>query len=106
MCLSRTVSGRQARRYCQREEPGESDRSHLVPKVAWRIACSSKAVARPRGDAVSKPSPADAARAGARPAQRAVGPVPPPRKRRVASQLIVLIAIPVALGLAVAGLRV
>src|SRR5581483_2507134 len=104
MCLSRTVSGRQARRYCQRGEPGESDRSHLVSKVAWRIACSSKAVARPRGDAVSQPSPADAVRPRPLPAQRTAGQAP--RKRRVASQLIVLVAIPVVLGLIVAGLRV
>ncbi len=53
---------------------------------------------------MSQPSPADAVRPRPLPAQRTAGQAP--RKRRVASQLIVLVAIPVVLGLIVAGLRV
>lgn len=53
---------------------------------------------------MSQPSSADAVRPRPLPSQRAAGQAP--RKRRVASQLIVLVAIPVILGLIVAGLRV
>jgi signal transduction histidine kinase len=48
----------------------------------------------------------DAASPGVRPAQRGAGASPAPRNWRLASRLIVLVAIPTMLGLALTGLRV
>jgi signal transduction histidine kinase len=55
---------------------------------------------------VSQPSPADALFPDASPAQGAAGAALTPPKRRVVWQLIVLVAIPVVLGLTLAGLSV
>ena len=55
---------------------------------------------------MSQSSSADAAPPGARPAQRGAGSALAPRNWRVTSRLIVLVAIPVLLGLALTGLRV
>jgi signal transduction histidine kinase len=55
---------------------------------------------------MSQSSPADAVPPGALPTQRAAGPALAPRKRWVVWQLIVLVAIPAVLGLALTGIRV
>ncbi len=55
---------------------------------------------------MSRSRPADAARPGALPAQRGSGSALAPRNWRVASRLIVLVAIPTVLALALTGLRV
>jgi signal transduction histidine kinase len=55
---------------------------------------------------VSQSSSADAAPPGALPAHRGAGSALAPRNWRVASRLIVLVAIPTVLGLALTGLRV
>jgi signal transduction histidine kinase len=55
---------------------------------------------------MSRSSSADASPPGAAPAQRGAGSALAPRNWRVASRLIVLVAIPTLLGLALAGLQV
>jgi signal transduction histidine kinase len=55
---------------------------------------------------MSQPSSADAASPGALPARRGTGSALAPRNWRVACRLIVLVAIPTVLGLALTGLRV
>ena len=55
---------------------------------------------------MSQPSPADALFPDASPAQRAAGAALAPQKRRVAWQLIVLVAVPAVLALTLAGLWV
>ena len=57
---------------------------------------------------MSQSRAADAASSGVRPAQRGAGaaPAPAPRNWRLASRLVVLVAIPTMLGLALTGLRV
>ena len=55
---------------------------------------------------MSQPRSADEARAGGLPAQRAAAPAAAPRNWRLACRLIVLVAIPTLLGLALTGLRV
>ena len=55
---------------------------------------------------MSQPSPADAVPPGGLPAQPAAVSALAPRERRIVSQLIALVAIPVVLGLILTGLRV
>ena len=55
---------------------------------------------------MSRPRCADEARPGALPAQHGAATAPAPRNWRLACRLIVLVAIPTILGLALAGLRV
>ena len=55
---------------------------------------------------MSQSSPADTAPPGAFPAQRAAGSALAPRNWRVASRLILLVAIPAVLGLALTGLKI
>ena len=55
---------------------------------------------------MSQPSSADAASPGALTARRGTGSALAPRNWRVACRLIVLVAIPTVLGLALSGLRV
>jgi signal transduction histidine kinase len=55
---------------------------------------------------MSQPRSADAARPGARPAHDGAAAAPAPRNWRLACRLIVLVAIPTLLGLALTGLRV
>ena len=55
---------------------------------------------------MSQPRSADEARPGGLPARRGAAPAAAPRNWRLASRLIVLVAIPTLLGLALTGLRV
>ena len=67
---------------------------------------ASKGASQISEDAMSQPRSADAARPGAVPAQHGAATAPAPRNWRLACRLIVLVAIPTLLGLALTGLRV